>query len=80
MKPLHDAYARGRLHVGMIALYADATGPHPGVSSHANGAVVNPVDSELGPANAGRPEHDPADLCRPTGTAAASTFGLVAVD
>jgi hypothetical protein len=26
MKPLHDAYVSGRLHVGMIALYADANG------------------------------------------------------
>jgi hypothetical protein len=26
MKPLHDAYESGRLHVGMIAIYADANG------------------------------------------------------
>lgn len=26
MKPLHDAYVSGRLHVGMVALYADANG------------------------------------------------------
>jgi hypothetical protein len=26
MKPLHDAYVAGRLHVGMIALYADGNG------------------------------------------------------
>jgi hypothetical protein len=26
MKPLHDAYVAGRLHVGMIALYADVNG------------------------------------------------------
>jgi len=26
MKPLHDAYVAGRLHVGMLAIYADAHG------------------------------------------------------
>lgn len=44
-KPLHDAYLKGRLKVGMIAIYADGNGR---VRSYriTSWRVVSPVDSE----------------------------------
>jgi len=44
LKPLHDAYNAGRLHVGMIALYADGAG-HVRAYRVTEWRVVNPVDS-----------------------------------
>lgn len=44
MKPLHDAFVVGRLHVGMVALYADGSGR---IHSYrvTEWRVVDPVDS-----------------------------------
>lgn len=44
MKPLHDAFVAGRLHVGMVALYADGNGR---IRSYrvTEWRVVDPVDS-----------------------------------
>jgi hypothetical protein len=42
MKPLHDAYVRGRLHVGMIAMYADGAG-HIRAYRVTTWRVVNPL-------------------------------------
>ena len=44
LKPLHDAYAAGRLHVGMVAMYADGSGR---IRSYrvTEWRVVDPVNS-----------------------------------
>jgi hypothetical protein len=44
MKPLHDAYEAGRLHVGMLAFYADGNGR---IHAYAvtTWRVVNPVNA-----------------------------------
>jgi hypothetical protein len=54
MKPLHDLYARGRLRVGMVAIYANANGKVTWYRV-TEWRVVDPVDSHWAIADQPRP-------------------------